>query len=212
MASSTALTNLTDANASSTYPSIPDFQFPNLNLTTFPNLVASLTFDSNVTNFPIIAKSLVPLFSPDVFSFTPLCTYTISGQYGSLPRLIYYTLLVFSLVLRHHDWLSAAALGTSMTYAATASVHAIALIIRSDVPLIHRTRGTLLTSISYQHVFHDFRDSTAEVNVSTKSYDADLMASTQFWSQVVSCSHLSCTGHRHCVIKKPALSSCTGDS
>ncbi|KAI9894396.1 MAG: hypothetical protein M1814_003152 [Vezdaea aestivalis] len=51
----------------------------------------------------------------------------MSGQYGFLPRLLYYLLLIAALALRHHPWLATAALGTAMTYAATAAVHVFAL-------------------------------------------------------------------------------------
>ena len=77
-----------------------------------------------------IGKTVDQLFQPSVFSYEQVCVYAISGQYGFLPRLLYYVLLIFCLFLRKHLWLSTAALGAAMTYAATASVHAFALLLR----------------------------------------------------------------------------------
>ena len=89
-----------------------------------------LTYDPSKTNMWAIGKTVDLLFQPSVFSYEQKCIYAISGQYGFLPRLIYYLLLIFSLILRKQFWLSTAALGTAMTYAATASVHAFALLLR----------------------------------------------------------------------------------
>jgi hypothetical protein len=89
--------------------------------------VTRLTFDSGLANFTNFAPTVAPLFDGSMFTYPVECAYAISGQYGILPRGLYYLLLVFALVLRRHIWLSTAALGTAMTYAATAAVHAIAL-------------------------------------------------------------------------------------
>lgn len=56
------------------------------------------------------------------------CVYPISGQYNTLSRTLFYVLIVFSLIFRRHVWLSVAALGTAMTYAAISAVHFFALI------------------------------------------------------------------------------------
>lgn len=102
----------------------------NLNLTVWPNDTAILTFNTSQTDFRVIWSAVDALFQTDVFSFQPVCTYPISGQYGFLPRLIYYLLLIFSLILRRYEYLSVAALGTSMTYASVACVHAFSLMVR----------------------------------------------------------------------------------
>ena len=67
-------------------------------------------------------------FRPNTFTYSAACTYPISGQYGFLNRLLFYLLMIFALVARKHPWLAAAALGTAMTYAASAAVHAFALL------------------------------------------------------------------------------------
>ena len=106
------------------------FASGNLNWTTPHADLGILTYDASKTNMWAIGKTVDLLFQPNVFSYEQICIYAISGQYGFLPRLIYYLLLIFSLILRKHFWLSTAALGTAMTYAATASVHAFALLLR----------------------------------------------------------------------------------
>lgn len=108
------------------------YSFPsgNLRWTTPRADLGILTYDPAKTNVWVVGKTVDLLFQPSVFSYEQECIYPISGQYGFLARLIYYLLLVFSLILRKHFWLSTAALGTAMTYAATASVHAFALLLR----------------------------------------------------------------------------------
>lgn len=74
------------------------------------------------------ATALDYYFRPNTFSYNAWCTYPISGQYGFMNRLLFYLLMIFALIARKHPWLVAAALGTSMTYAASAAVHAFALL------------------------------------------------------------------------------------
>ena len=106
------------------------FASGNLNWTTPQTDLGILTYDPSKTNMWAIGKTVDQLFRPGVFSYEQECVYAISGQYGFLPRLLYYVLLIFCLLLRRHLWLSTAALGAAMTYAATASVHALALLQR----------------------------------------------------------------------------------
>ena len=108
------------------------YSFPsgNLNWTTPHADLGILRYDPSKTNMWAIGKTVDQLFRPNVFSYEQECVYAISGQYGFLPRLLYYFLLIFCLFLRRHLWLSTAALGAAMTYAATASVHAFALLQR----------------------------------------------------------------------------------
>ena len=106
------------------------FASGNLNWTTPQADLGILTYDPSKTNMWAIGKTVDQLFRPSVFSYEQECVYAISGQYGFLPRLLYYVLLIFCLFLRRHLWLSTAALGAAMTYAATASVHAFALLLR----------------------------------------------------------------------------------
>lgn len=55
------------------------------------------------------------------------CVYPISGQYALLHRVLYYSLLLFSIVSGKTPWLVAGALGAAMTYAGSAAVHATIL-------------------------------------------------------------------------------------
>ena len=100
----------------------------NLNHTLWNGTLGTLSFDPSETDYNVIAATVNELFRPEVFSYNQPCAYAISGQYGFLPRLLYYVLLIFALILRKHTWLSPAALGVAMTYAATSSVHAFALL------------------------------------------------------------------------------------
>ena len=119
-------------NGSYPFNSSLHYSFPsgNLNWTTPRADLGILTYDPSKTNMWAIGKTVDLLFQPSTFSYQQDCIYAISGQYGFLPRLIYYLLLIFSLILRRHLWLSTAALGAAMTYAATASVHAFILLLR----------------------------------------------------------------------------------
>ncbi|MCJ1445914.1 MAG: hypothetical protein MMC23_006419 [Stictis urceolatum] len=61
---------------------------------------------------------------------TAWCWYPVSGQYGLLPRLLFYITILAALVLRHHQWLYAGALVSALTYSGTAAIHACLLIWR----------------------------------------------------------------------------------
>jgi hypothetical protein len=56
-----------------------------------------------------------------------LCVYPISGAYGLLPRLLYYTTLILGIFGRVQEWLVIGALASALTYAGTAAVHAMTL-------------------------------------------------------------------------------------
>ncbi|KFZ23728.1 hypothetical protein V502_01793 [Pseudogymnoascus sp. VKM F-4520 (FW-2644)] len=68
------------------------------------------------------------IFDPYRIQMNINCVYPISGQYNTLSRALFYVLIVFSLVFRRHVWISVAALGTAMTYAAVSAVHLFALV------------------------------------------------------------------------------------
>ncbi len=55
------------------------------------------------------------------------CVYPMSGQYGRAPRGLYYALLVFVIVLRRQDWLTAGAAAACLTYGGSAAIHALIL-------------------------------------------------------------------------------------
>lgn len=129
-----------------------------LNLTILPNNFASLSFPVVWTEANHTATVLAvtgTLLDPNAHRQNVRCMNPISGQYGQLPRILFYCLLVFALVFRRHEWLSLAALGTAMSYAAVSAVHIIILTVRKqftdpDVfgifPLLS-TSGIMLTPI-----------------------------------------------------------------
>lgn len=55
------------------------------------------------------------------------CIYPISGQYGNAPRALYYFLLLFVVLFRRKDWLTAGAAGFCLTSGGSAAIHAILL-------------------------------------------------------------------------------------
>lgn len=109
------------SNTSSTYDG-------HLNYTIWNDTLGILTFDRSKTNLSVIINTIGPLSIPEVFTYRLPCAYPISGQYGFLPRLLYYVLLLFSFILRKHEWLSGGALAGAMAYSFSACVHAFALL------------------------------------------------------------------------------------
>jgi hypothetical protein len=55
------------------------------------------------------------------------CVYPMSGQYGRAPRALYYTLLLFVVVLRRQNWLTAGAAASCLTFGGSAAIHALIL-------------------------------------------------------------------------------------
>ena len=100
----------------------------NLNISLFDDNVTALLFKGgHGLDFWYLAPAIIGFFNTTSYTAPVLCTYAINGAYGFYPRLLYYVLLAFSLIFRRHIWLSTAALGTAMTYAATAAAHSFAL-------------------------------------------------------------------------------------
>lgn len=60
-----------------------------------------------------------------------VCAYQLSGQYGLLPRVLYYILLIFAALGHSHIWRIAGALVYVSIYSVTAVVHAFILAITS---------------------------------------------------------------------------------
>ena len=126
----TQIVGLLFENDTAQYPGIQTSEghSGNLNFTLWNATLGTLSFDPSKTDYSAIDQTVNDLFRPEVFSYIQPCGYAISGQYGFLPRLLYYALLIFALILRKHTWLSPAALGVAMSYGATACVHAFALL------------------------------------------------------------------------------------
>lgn len=82
------------------------------------------------------ASTLYPLFTVEpattmrtlnstASSDAVICVYPISGQYGTIPRFLYYACLVFGVLGRKFPWLVAGALASAMTTSSTAVIHLI---------------------------------------------------------------------------------------
>ncbi|KFZ17271.1 hypothetical protein V502_04650 [Pseudogymnoascus sp. VKM F-4520 (FW-2644)] len=55
------------------------------------------------------------------------CVYPMSGQYGFLPRLLFYASIIFAFTMRRSGWFTSIVLGLAMSYSATAFVHIIVI-------------------------------------------------------------------------------------
>lgn len=55
------------------------------------------------------------------------CSFSISSYYERTPRCICYLLLVFTVVIRNHEWLAAGAAASVLTYSGVAAIHLIIL-------------------------------------------------------------------------------------
>jgi len=53
------------------------------------------------------------------------CVYPMSGQYGRAPRALYYCLLLFVILFRRQDWLTAGAAAFCLTFGGSAAIHAL---------------------------------------------------------------------------------------
>jgi hypothetical protein len=56
-----------------------------------------------------------------------ICIYPLSGQYGFLPRVLYYFTLVFAILGRNQQWLVVGALASALTYSGCAAIHILCL-------------------------------------------------------------------------------------
>ncbi|KAL8702584.1 MAG: hypothetical protein Q9201_004243 [Fulgogasparrea decipioides] len=115
-------------NLTSAIPPSRNLQYSLWNSTTDNINYTFLRYNHDIAN-PVIqfSKALDYYFRPNIFSYPAFCTYPISSQYGFLNRLLFYILMIFTLVMRRHKYLATAALGTAMTYAASTAVHSFAL-------------------------------------------------------------------------------------
>lgn len=70
-----------------------------------------------------------PFFNSTADSDKMMCGYQLSGNYCILNRVLYYALILFSIIGHSHVWLIAGALASALTYSGTAAVHAVSLCI-----------------------------------------------------------------------------------
>lgn len=118
-------------NLTSGIPPSGNLQYSTWNSTPTSSIYTYLRYNKETSKLfeNSATASLDSFFRPNIFSYPGACIYPISGQYGFLNRLLFYLLMIFALVARRRTWLAAAALGTAMTYAASAAVHAFALLV-----------------------------------------------------------------------------------
>ena len=75
----------------------------------------------------VVAAPSVLFYDPVTDQAKVTCVYPISGQYGLMARVLYYSLLIFAVLARRQVWLVAGALGTALTFSGSAAIHAIVL-------------------------------------------------------------------------------------
>jgi len=138
-----------------------------INLLLFANNTAGLTFPVNDTDLAFTFYLAQSIFSPNNFQVPVACVHPLSGQYDMLTRGLYYLLLFFSLLFRRHTWLSTAALGTAMTYAATTAVHSLALVSNFGF-------GTPLEPSSYDNTTGEWIPNGWNANTSQQFGDIDV--------------------------------------
>lgn len=55
------------------------------------------------------------------------CVFPMSGQYGAAPRGLYYAFLLFVIIFKRQDWLTAAAAASAFTFGASTVLHSVVL-------------------------------------------------------------------------------------
>jgi hypothetical protein len=65
-------------------------------------------------------------------TFSVICAYPLSGQYGPGTRYLYYGLVVVCIFARRHEWLREPCLAAALLFPALASIHAIIMACYSD--------------------------------------------------------------------------------
>lgn len=84
-----------------------------------------------ISLFSVQAHAFADHYDPTTDQDQIVCVYQLSGQYGLLPRLLFYVLIVFVAVGSTHVWLIAGALASALIFSGTAAVHAFILAIGS---------------------------------------------------------------------------------
>lgn len=104
------------------------------------------TYATNALNYALqqdLNTSFTP-YSDENWALPVVCEWPISGMYSQLQRILFYVLLVFALVWRHHEWLIAGALAYATTYSGAAAVQAWVSKLTSRLILAILTRiGTI---------------------------------------------------------------------
>lgn len=80
------------------------------------------------------------------------CVYAISGQYGIAPRALYYSLLIFVILLRRQDWLAAGAAAYCLIFGGAAAIHGV--ILASFISLGHTDVQDGMVQLSNSTLVH----------------------------------------------------------
>ena len=70
-------------------------------------------------------------------TFSVICAYPLSGQYGPGTRYLYYGLVAICIFARREEWLREPCLAAALLLPALASIHAIVLACYSNVGKYH---------------------------------------------------------------------------
>ena len=70
-------------------------------------------------------------------TFTVICAYPLSGQYGPGTRYLYYGLVAVCIFARKHEWLREPCLAAALLFPALSSIHAIIMACYSDSGKYH---------------------------------------------------------------------------
>ncbi|MCJ1436675.1 hypothetical protein MMC27_006056 [Xylographa pallens] len=95
--------------------------------------ILSLAHAANSTtssSVPTVISTQIAAFNLPLTEVNVVCWYPLSGNYGRLPRILFYLTLLFALLARTHQWLIAGALAAALTYSGTAAIHACLLVWR----------------------------------------------------------------------------------
>lgn len=82
------------------------------------------TYATNALNYALQQdlNTSFDAYSDENWAIPVVCEWPISGMYSLMQRILFYVLLVFALVWRHHEWLIAGALAYATTYSGAAAV------------------------------------------------------------------------------------------
>ena len=118
-----AVNNFSTSFLGNTSSPVPDSDQPR------PNVYVNGTFSVYATNSINYAlqqdyNTTTGPYSDDAWALPVVCEWPISGMYGRLQRILFYVLIVFALVWRHHEWLIAGALASATIYSGGAAIQA----------------------------------------------------------------------------------------
>jgi hypothetical protein len=96
------------------------------------------------------------------------------GMYSRLNRILYYLLLVFALVVHHHEWLVAGALASATTYSGAAAVQAwVRIHLLKMILVLTCPPGTIRCYRSLQALRQRWRQRQRSYHRNSRSWPAD---------------------------------------